>query len=144
MMRQSNRRKRGAFLRASVTILKTRRQGRVADQAQVMVVFICQEGKGAKADKARNLVILIDQMMKGVKMGLFGEKGFTLSSQASHHIRDPTQRNALSNQMASFASHRALHGLELLVSPLDNEISIAHGNEEHLHPYRRSPDNDNE
>lgn len=78
-------------------------------------------------------------------------KGFTLSCQASHHSHPmvgvwATQRDAQLDKVASFALRRALHGQELLVSPLDKEISLAHGNEVHLHRYRKSPakDNDNE
>lgn len=119
MTRQSNHRKRGASLRASVTVLRTRRQRRVADRTQVMAVFTCQGEKGAKADKARNLVTLTDQRIKRVKMELFGEKGIrtSLPGIASHPMIGvwATRRDALWGKFASFALRRALHGPESLV-----------------------------
>ena len=69
-----------------------------------------------------------------------------LPSSVSHPVIGvrATQKDAFLGNGASFALRRALHGLESVVSPLDKEISFACGNEVHLHPYRKSPDNDNE
>ena len=75
-------------------------------------------------------------------------RGFTLflPSSVSHPVIGvrATQKDALLGKGASFALRRALHGLESLDSPLDKEISFACGSEVHLHPYRKSPGNDNE
>ena len=100
----------------------------VADQTQVMVVFICQEGKEATVDKARNLVTLTDQRMMRVKTGLVVERG---THPLLPSIAWPTQIDGLFGKVASFALRRALHGLELPASPLDREIPFACGDEVH-------------